>query len=264
MSCLREFRAARVSCHREPIVRGHRAGPRACPVRRASPLRRLRPAGRRASLRPTVWRRRSCATRRSPGRDTTRSSGPGGSGRPCVTPPDSSRGSTGSWSTPAGIGSGRRWATDISAEVALATGDHASHAEDRDVIGTAIAALSPDHQYRRRAALLPRPHRRNRRPARYPAWTVSPACTTRSSGCTRRSTRPRPRDRPMTDQAGAAAAPGTRPRSGRPRPSVDLRGRRHPETTPAPLRRPVARFTLLAVAARSSSGCLAAGSGWCG
>ncbi len=41
----------------------------------------------------------------------------------------------------------RRWvATDISAEVALATGDHASHAEDRDVIGTAIAALSPDHQ----------------------------------------------------------------------------------------------------------------------
>jgi RNA polymerase sigma-70 factor, ECF subfamily len=40
-----------------------------------------------------------------------------------------------------------RWqATDISAEVALATGDHASHAEDRDVIGAAIAALSPDHQ----------------------------------------------------------------------------------------------------------------------
>ena len=40
-----------------------------------------------------------------------------------------------------------RWqATDISAEVALATGDHAGHAEDRDVIGAAIAALSPDHQ----------------------------------------------------------------------------------------------------------------------
>lgn len=40
-----------------------------------------------------------------------------------------------------------KWqATDISAEVALATGDHAGHAEDRDVIGAAIAALSPDHQ----------------------------------------------------------------------------------------------------------------------
>lgn len=40
-----------------------------------------------------------------------------------------------------------RWrATDISAEVALATGDHAGHAEDRDVIGAAIARLSPDHQ----------------------------------------------------------------------------------------------------------------------
>lgn len=40
----------------------------------------------------------------------------------------------------------RRVATDISAEVALATGDHTGHAEDRDVIGSAIAALSPDHQ----------------------------------------------------------------------------------------------------------------------
>ena len=40
-----------------------------------------------------------------------------------------------------------RWqATDISAEVALATGDHAGRAEDRDVLGTAMAALSPDHQ----------------------------------------------------------------------------------------------------------------------
>ena len=40
-----------------------------------------------------------------------------------------------------------RWqATDISAEVALSTGDHAGHTEDRDVIGAAIAALSPDHQ----------------------------------------------------------------------------------------------------------------------
>jgi RNA polymerase sigma-70 factor (ECF subfamily) len=41
----------------------------------------------------------------------------------------------------------RRWsATDISAEVALATGDHAARTEDRQVIGDAIAALSPDHQ----------------------------------------------------------------------------------------------------------------------
>ncbi len=36
--------------------------------------------------------------------------------------------------------------TDISAEVAVATGDHVGHTEDRAVIGTAIAALSPDHQ----------------------------------------------------------------------------------------------------------------------
>ena len=40
----------------------------------------------------------------------------------------------------------RRTATDISAEVAIASGDHIANAEDRDVIGTAIAALSPDHQ----------------------------------------------------------------------------------------------------------------------
>ena len=41
----------------------------------------------------------------------------------------------------------RRWqATDISAEIALATGDHAGGAADRDVIGTALAGLSADHQ----------------------------------------------------------------------------------------------------------------------
>jgi RNA polymerase sigma-70 factor (ECF subfamily) len=40
-----------------------------------------------------------------------------------------------------------RWqATDISAEVALSTGDHTGRAEDRDVLGAAIGALSPDHQ----------------------------------------------------------------------------------------------------------------------
>jgi RNA polymerase sigma-70 factor (ECF subfamily) len=40
----------------------------------------------------------------------------------------------------------RTWPTDISAEVALATGDPVGHAEDRQVIGAAIAELSPDHQ----------------------------------------------------------------------------------------------------------------------
>jgi RNA polymerase sigma-70 factor, ECF subfamily len=40
----------------------------------------------------------------------------------------------------------RRYATDISSEVALATGDHTGHVEERDVIGAAIAELSPDHQ----------------------------------------------------------------------------------------------------------------------
>lgn len=39
-----------------------------------------------------------------------------------------------------------RQTTDISAEIALATGDHAGPTEDRAVLGTAIAALSPDHQ----------------------------------------------------------------------------------------------------------------------
>lgn len=40
-----------------------------------------------------------------------------------------------------------RWhATDISAEVALATGDTTGRVEDRDVIRAAIAALSADHQ----------------------------------------------------------------------------------------------------------------------
>ena len=40
----------------------------------------------------------------------------------------------------------RRLATDISVEIALVTGDHAGHTEDRHVIGAAIEALSPDHQ----------------------------------------------------------------------------------------------------------------------
>jgi RNA polymerase sigma-70 factor (ECF subfamily) len=36
--------------------------------------------------------------------------------------------------------------TDISAEVAQAAGDHTGRLEDRQVIGSAIAELSPDHQ----------------------------------------------------------------------------------------------------------------------
>ncbi|HKG57615.1 MAG TPA: sigma-70 family RNA polymerase sigma factor [Candidatus Limnocylindrales bacterium] len=41
----------------------------------------------------------------------------------------------------------RRWqATDISAEVALATGDHAASTDDRRAMADAIATLSPDHQ----------------------------------------------------------------------------------------------------------------------
>jgi RNA polymerase sigma-70 factor (ECF subfamily) len=39
-----------------------------------------------------------------------------------------------------------RQATDISAEVALATGDHTGHTEDHTILGAAIATLSPDHQ----------------------------------------------------------------------------------------------------------------------
>ena len=40
----------------------------------------------------------------------------------------------------------RQLATDISAEIALASGDHVSRTEDREVVGAAIAGLSPDHQ----------------------------------------------------------------------------------------------------------------------
>jgi len=39
-----------------------------------------------------------------------------------------------------------RQATDISAEVALSTGDHAGRTEGRAVLGSAIAGLSSDHQ----------------------------------------------------------------------------------------------------------------------
>ena len=39
-----------------------------------------------------------------------------------------------------------RQTTDISVEVALSTGDHAGRTDDRAILATAIAALSPDHQ----------------------------------------------------------------------------------------------------------------------
>jgi RNA polymerase sigma-70 factor, ECF subfamily len=44
------------------------------------------------------------------------------------------------------IRASRHHTTDISSEVALATGDHTGQTEDRDVMRTAIAGLSPDHQ----------------------------------------------------------------------------------------------------------------------
>lgn len=40
-----------------------------------------------------------------------------------------------------------RWQTsDISGDIAMATGDPYGQADDRDVLGTAIATLSPDHR----------------------------------------------------------------------------------------------------------------------
>ena len=78
----------------------------------------------------------------------TRSSRHGASGRPCVTRRASRRGSIASSSTPVATGCDRtRWQTrDISTEVAVVSGDPFRQAHDRDVLGTAIAALSPDHR----------------------------------------------------------------------------------------------------------------------
>jgi RNA polymerase sigma-70 factor (ECF subfamily) len=42
--------------------------------------------------------------------------------------------------------SARRQATDISVEVAMASGDHIGQANDRDLLANAIASLSPDHR----------------------------------------------------------------------------------------------------------------------
>ena len=86
-----------------------------------------------------------------------------------------------------------RWqATDISDEVALATGDHAARAEDRQVLGAAIAALSPDHQvvvalrFYRDLTVDDIATRLG-----VPAGTVQSRLHYASSGCTTRSGRPR-------------------------------------------------------------------------
>jgi RNA polymerase sigma-70 factor (ECF subfamily) len=44
------------------------------------------------------------------------------------------------------LGARSRQATDISAEVALATGDHAGRTDDLTALRAAVATLSPDHQ----------------------------------------------------------------------------------------------------------------------
>jgi hypothetical protein len=100
------------------------------------------------STRRIAWRGRSCAIpprRRT--RPMTPSSRPGASGRRSATSPGSSRGSTGSSSIPVATGSlepptddrhlGRGRARDRRSRGGVA---------DRDVIGAAIAALSPDHR----------------------------------------------------------------------------------------------------------------------
>ena len=102
----------------------------------------------------------------------------------------------------------KRWqATDISAEVALATGDHAGPSADRDVIGGAIADSVARPPGGRRAALLPRPDRRRDRDAGSTSRgeRSSPASTTHSSVCTTASTRPTPRG-PCDDRPGARTA----------------------------------------------------------
>ena len=164
----------------------------------------------------------------------TRSSRPGASGRPCATRPGSSRGSTGSSSTPAGTGCGRpRWlATDISAEVALATGDHAGprrgpRRHRRRHRGA--VARSPG---RRRAALLPRPDRRRHRDAGSASREDGPVPPPlRTEAAARRDRCGRDQgDHPMTDRELEAAAPRL----------VRGRGRRRPRRRPADLRESLA------------------------
>ena len=164
----------------------------------------------------------------------------------------------------------RRQATDISAEVALVTGDHAGHAEDRHVLGAAIEALSPDHQvvialrfYRDLTVEdIATRLRRARRDGQVPP-PLRIEATARLDRCGRHQG-----DRPMTDReleerlrAWYAAEVGESERA-----PAEMRERitAIPASTPMPLR-PIARrrnFTLLAVAAvLVVGGGLAAGAG---
>ena len=81
-------------------------------------------------------------------RPTMPSSRPGASGPRCATRRASSRGSIGILvNTCRDRLRSTRWqARDISTEVAVVSGDPFRQAHDRDVLGTAIAALSPDHR----------------------------------------------------------------------------------------------------------------------
>ena len=83
--------------------------------------------------------------------------------------------------------SARRQPTDISAEVAIPTGDPFGQAHDRDLLANAIATLSPDHRvvvalrYYRDLPWTRSPAGSTSRQAR-----SSPASTTRSSASTPR------------------------------------------------------------------------------
>ena len=96
----------------------------------------------------------------------------------------------------------RRRATDISAEVAIATGDHARRTDDLTAIGAAIATLSPDHQvvvalryYRDLTG------RRHRRPAGHPLRHRPVAPALRAQAAARGARRRRRREEPaMTDR----------------------------------------------------------------
>ncbi len=261
------FGPARVSCHREPIVRGHRVG-RTRRTRPGSVSRdtRLRDAAfvRLADEHLDKAYRLARAILRDPAeaQDATHDAFVQ-AWRKWETLRDQSRFEP--WfdrilvnTCRNRLRSTRRLATDISVEVALATGDHAGRAEDRDVIGAAIAALSPDHQvvvalryYRDLTGRRDREAARESREGR-----SSPVSTTHSSGCTTRSTRPTPRgpsdDRPRARTAAArlVRGRGRRDRVGAGRPA---RGPRHDpgdDAGTAPrTRRDAAGFTLLAVAA---------------
>ena len=95
-----------------------------------------------------------------------------------------------------------RQATDISAEVALATGDHAARTDDQTALDAAIATLSPDHQVVVALRYLPRSyHRRHRGPARHPVRDRPVAPALRAQTAARGARRRRQREDPaMNDQ----------------------------------------------------------------